>query len=46
MYKGLGTALIVLKLLGVIDWSWWIVLLPIWLAIDLECLEVVIKANI
>ena len=26
----LGIAFIVLKLCGVIDWSWWIVLAPIW----------------
>jgi len=45
MYKGLGTALIVLKLLGVIDWSWWLVLLPEWLEIALICLDAFIKAN-
>lgn len=27
----LGVALIVLKLIGVIDWSWWWVLAPIWM---------------
>lgn len=26
----LGIAFIVLKLTGVIDWEWWIVLSPIW----------------
>lgn len=26
----LGIAFIVLKLCGVIDWAWWIVLSPIW----------------
>ena len=26
----LGVAFIVLKLVGVIDWSWWWVLAPIW----------------
>lgn len=35
-YKGnkafslLGIVFIVLKLIGVIDWSWWWVLLPLW----------------
>ena len=35
-YKGskafslLGIVFIVLKLIGVIDWSWWWVLLPFW----------------
>lgn len=26
----LGLIFIVLKLIGAIDWSWWLVLLPIW----------------
>ena len=26
----LGIAFIVLKLCGVVDWAWWVVLLPIW----------------
>ena len=26
----LGVAFVVLKLLGVIDWSWWLVTLPFW----------------
>lgn len=27
----LATIFIVLKLVGVIDWSWWIVLMPVWI---------------
>lgn len=27
----LGVAFIVLKLIGVIDWSWWWVLAPLWI---------------
>lgn len=27
----LGVAFVVLKLCGVIDWSWWLVLLPFWI---------------
>lgn len=26
----LGVAFVVLKLIGVIDWSWWLVTLPFW----------------
>lgn len=26
----LGVAFVVLKLVGVIDWSWWLVTLPFW----------------
>ena len=26
----LGVVFVVLKLLGVIDWSWWLVTLPFW----------------
>ncbi len=26
----LGVAFVVLKLCGVIDWSWWLVTLPLW----------------
>mgnify|MGYP001154170088 CR=1 FL=1 len=29
----LGIVFIVLKLLGVIDWSWWLVLAPIWIPV-------------
>jgi len=29
----LGIVFIVLKLLGVIDWSWWWVLAPIWIPV-------------
>lgn len=31
----LGIVFIVLKLLGVIDWSWWWVLAPIWIPVVL-----------
>ena len=31
----LGIAFIVLKLVGVIDWSWWWVLAPFWIPIAL-----------
>lgn len=27
----LGIVFVVLKLIGVIDWSWWIVTLPFWI---------------
>ena len=33
-------AFIVLKLCGVIDWSWWWVLSPVWIS---ACLVVVVK---
>ena len=29
----LGIVFVVLKLLGVIDWSWWLVLAPIWIPV-------------
>lgn len=31
----LGIAFVVLKLTGVIDWSWWYVTLPFWIGIAL-----------
>lgn len=31
----LGIAFIVLKLLGVINWSWWWVLSPFWISVGL-----------
>ena len=31
----LGTAFVVLKLTGVIDWSWWLVTLPFWAGLAL-----------
>ena len=32
---------IVLKVFNVIDWSWWIVLIPIWIGIVLGLLDVI-----
>ena len=34
--------LIALKIAGVIDWSWWIVLMPLWVEIGLVALVVLI----
>lgn len=34
----LGVVFIVLKLVGVIDWSWWWVLLPFWITLGLAIL--------
>jgi len=31
----LGVAFVVLKLTGVIDWSWWLVTLPFWVGIPI-----------
>lgn len=44
----LGVAFVVLKLTGVIDWSWWWVTLPFWggLAIALLIISVVIVGSI
>lgn len=36
----LQIAFIVLKLCGVIDWSWWVVLIPIW--VDIGVVAVVL----
>ena len=33
----LGIAFIVLKLCGVIDWDWWVVLMPIWIPFAVIC---------
>ena len=33
---------IVLKLVGVIDWSWWLVLIPLWISLGLFVLVFVI----
>lgn len=38
----LGIAFVVLKLCGVIDWSWWWVLTPIWAPIGIWLLVCVI----
>lgn len=34
--------LVALKIAGVIDWSWWIVLMPLWVEIGLVALVVLI----
>lgn len=45
-FGGLGTGLlivfIVLKLVGVIDWSWWWVLSPLWISTILTVLVIAI----
>ena len=45
---GLGTVLlamfITLKLVGVIDWSWWWVLSPLWLQVPLGIVWFVLKS--
>lgn len=38
----LGVAFVVLKLLGVIDWSWWWVLAPFWVGFAFVILVIVI----
>lgn len=43
-FEALGLVFIVLKLCGVIDWSWWWVLAPIWMPIALLIIAVVIIA--
>jgi len=40
----LAIVLITLKLLGVIDWAWWIVLAPLWGPVSAAVLIVVIVA--
>lgn len=40
----LGVAFVVLKLMGVIDWSWWWVTLPFWGGIALAVVIIVIFA--
>lgn len=42
----LGIVFITLKLCGIIDWAWWIVLSPIWGSILLVIVIVVILAII
>ena len=37
---------IVLKLVGVIDWSWWLVLIPLWISLGLFVLGFVIISAI
>lgn len=38
----LGVAFIVLKLIGVIDWSWWWVLAPFWIPVAIFLVAIVI----
>ena len=33
---------IILKLLGVINWSWWIVLIPLWIDLGITLLAILI----
>lgn len=40
----LAIVLITLKLLGVIDWAWWIVLAPLWGPVSAAVLIVIIVA--
>lgn len=43
----LAIAFIVLKLVGVVDWAWWVVLAPLWapvaLAVVMSSMAVVLK---
>jgi hypothetical protein len=41
---GMFLAMFVLKLVGVIDWSWWVVTLPVWLPLSIVVLVLVIGA--
>ena len=34
--------LIILKLVGVINWSWWVVLIPMWITIGMWVLFIII----
>ena len=45
-FEALGLAFIVLKLCGVINWSWWWVLAPIWMPIVLVLVIIIILAII
>lgn len=33
---------IILKLLGVVDWNWWIVLIPVWFDLGISLLIIII----
>ena len=33
---------IILKLVGVIDWSWWLVLIPVWIMIGFGFLALIV----
>ena len=47
-YAGIGVVgvleiiFIVLKLVGVIDWSWWVVLIPLWIDLGMSFILVLI----
>ena len=47
-YAGIGVVgvleiiFIVLKLVGVIDWSWWIILIPLWIDLGMSFILVLI----
>lgn len=45
-FEALGLVFIVLKLCGVIDWSWWWVLAPIWMPVALVLGIIIIFAII
>ena len=38
----LGIVFIVLRLIGVIDWSWWWVLAPFWIPLGVSILGIII----
>ena len=38
----LTVAFVVLKLLGVIDWSWWWVISPIWICVAMGILALIV----
>lgn len=42
----LGIAFIVLKLCGVIDWAWWVILLPIYAPIALAIILFLIACGV
>ena len=42
----LGVVFIVLKLVGVIDWSWWWVLSPFWISLGLTILILLVAVVI
>ena len=45
-FEALGLVFIILKLCGVIDWSWWWVLAPIWMPVALVLGIIIIFAII
>jgi len=40
----LGVAFVVLKLTGVIDWSWWWVIAPFWIPIPIVLVVLIVVA--